>query len=86
MRHQFISSLIDTKYRSISEIGDQLGLGSPEMPALSDLFDADKSTSDGDADTGKIASAGVVRLNFTAPQGFNIYDPRSNKDRLSNDM
>ena len=37
-RHNFINSLIETKYRSIDELDDQLGLGSREMPSLKSVF------------------------------------------------
>ena len=37
-RHAFISSLIETKYNSIAEIDDQLGLGTPTMPSMKELF------------------------------------------------
>ena len=59
------------------------------MPSLSDLFSKDESTeSNNDAATiaGDIACAGIIRLNFTAPQSVNVFDPKSNKDRLSTDL
>ena len=37
-RHAFISSLIETKYNSIAEIDDQLGLGNQAMPSMKELF------------------------------------------------
>ena len=41
-RHAFISSLVETKYNSIAEIDDQLGLGTPAMPSMKDLFQGKK--------------------------------------------
>jgi len=60
------------------------------MPSLSDLFSKDESTESNNDDAaitaGNIACAGIVRLNFTAPSSVNVFDPKSNKDRLSAEL
>ena len=63
MRHSFVSSLIESKYQSIDEFGDMLGLGSQALPSLKSVMKEEK----GEAHGSQIAAAGIVRLNFTTP-------------------
>ena len=81
-RHAFISSLIETKYNSIAEIDDQLGLGTPTMPSMKELQEEKKEGQTVAAN--QIACAGIVRLNFSHNQ--DIYAPNSNQSAFNEKM
>ena len=40
-----MSSLVETKYRSMVEIDDTLGLGLPDMPSLKDVMRKETASS-----------------------------------------
>ncbi len=69
-RHAFLQNLIETKYRSIEELDDQMGVGSHTMPSLKSLMSSSSKSSEilEDAKTAEsqAASAGVIRLNLPA--------------------
>ena len=88
LRHAFISTIIETKYQSIDEFGDQLGLGSQAMPSLKDVFKPEPENPEAEEEVpgSKIAASGIVRLNFTTPASVATYAMGSRKSRLSEDM
>ena len=47
MRHSFVSSLIESKYQSIDEFGDMLGLGSQALPSLKSVMKEEKGEAHG---------------------------------------
>lgn len=74
-RHAFITRIVETKYQSIDEIDDKLGLGSPEMPSLKSIMaknSISKSTSTNVS--AQVASSGIVRLNLAKPEMLVTHD------------